>query len=114
LPEATAGEKFLAAAPTFGARLPTVERWAEAPLSDFRLNQLNRISDGLDLVDVIVIDFDIEGILELEHDIDESSRIHFQIVENMRAQRDAFERLLVLDIRGENLDHFSKNLGLIH
>jgi hypothetical protein len=73
-----------------------------------------KLLDGLDPVDVVVIDLDIEGILELEHDVHESSRVHFQIIEDMSGQRGAFERLLVLHIGCENLDDSIKDLGLIH
>src|SRR5688572_23150981 len=68
-------------------------------------DHLDRVSDGADLVRIVVAELDAEGVLQLEHDVDEPGRVHLEILEDAGLEARIRQRFLVLGERLDDLDH---------
>ena len=55
-----------------------------SPLPELRFDQLDGVADRLHVVDVVIGDLDVEDVLELEHDVDEPSGVHLELVQDVR------------------------------
>src|SRR5206468_11712030 len=49
-----------------------------------------------------------------EHDVHEASRVHLEVVEDVRRVGDRRQRDLVLDVRGQDLDHLLEDFLALH
>jgi hypothetical protein len=77
-------------------------------------DQLNRVTDRADLIGVIVRDFDVEVVLDLEYDIDKAGRINLQVLLQRRLMRNAAERLFILGEGLKNLDNLVEDFLIFH
>src|SRR5262249_9487657 len=75
------------------------------PLRHLLLDQRDAVTDRVDRVDVLVGDLDVELVLEGEHHVHEASGVHLQILEDVRRRPCGGERLLVLHVGRQDLDH---------
>ena len=70
-----------------------------ALLGDSRRDELHGVAHGVHRVGILVLDLDVESVLEVEDDVDQSGRVHLEVLEDVGAVPDRLEGLLVLDER---------------
>ena len=77
-------------------------------------DQCHGISDGPDFVSFIVLDRDPEDVFTLDNNINEPSRIHLQIVQDVCVHGRSF-RLVPIPCKGfQDIEHFQENFLFIH